>query len=228
MAEVMTDASELLPEAAHDHRTEHVRADRPAAEREVEGGTEEHREPCCMLRVESHVRLKEPSTQELLPNTPKVSDVWPDDDLTLCHLANEHRGQHRLVDAGGVVISENIGAVLARQVEDRPDAARVLFHEARHIIHSLVNDHPSIVMHAMLCYLFQSELLKLVVGGRRGGGGCGGGGTGGVDWWKEAQLSRIVSHTAGGWGHTFHSRVPAFRRPPRVDRRDGAHAAVLT
>mmetsp|Transcript_27267 Transcript_27267/g.79859 ORF Transcript_27267/g.79859 Transcript_27267/m.79859 type:complete len:689 (-) Transcript_27267:8-2074(-) len=173
VAEVVADAGELLPEDADQRGAEHVRRARLEAEREVEAAQPQQRVPRKHLAVVAHVGLEQAAAEQLLPDAAEVGDVGPDDDLARRHLADQEAGQHRAVDARRVVVSEDVGAVLAGEVDHRPHAARMLVDEARHVVDALVDDDPRVVAVAVLRHLRQRVLLQRALR-RRGGRGLGG------------------------------------------------------
>eukprot|EP00964_Phaeocystis_antarctica_P019277 scaffold10650_cov46-Phaeocystis_antarctica.AAC.2 len=89
---------------------------------------------------------------------PEVGDVRVDGHVS--HLAHEVRGEHRLVDARGVVVVEDVRRVLARHVHHGTHAARVRVDEFRHVIRAAVEDDPAVGAGAVLGDLGHGELRQ--------------------------------------------------------------------
>ena len=103
------------------------------------------------MRVRVGVRVR-----HLMPRLAKVGDVRVHRHVG--HLAHEVGREHRLVDARGVVVVEDVGRVLARHVHHRPHPSRVHVDELGHVVRPPVKHDPAVGAAAVLGDVGHGEL----------------------------------------------------------------------
>eukprot|EP00591_Stephanopyxis_turris_P000641 CAMPEP_0195509232 /NCGR_PEP_ID=MMETSP0794_2-20130614/2227_1 /TAXON_ID=515487 /ORGANISM="Stephanopyxis turris, Strain CCMP 815" /LENGTH=802 /DNA_ID=CAMNT_0040636397 /DNA_START=117 /DNA_END=2526 /DNA_ORIENTATION=- len=153
VADVVADEGELLPENAEEDRSEDALL-------EHEGGVEHDGksdgEDGELDDVVPGVRFEEVAFEELLAQGAVLADEVGH--LVVGHLADVERREQRLVHAGGVVVGEGVGNVLARQVGDGEPAAGVGVHVRRDVVAVAVDDDPGVVALVVLGHLGHGEV----------------------------------------------------------------------